>query len=129
MILFLLIMIITFSLGFFLPWWVLIPVVFLLCLWRTTNIKSAFSIPFASIFVLWLLLIIYYSMGNGHILSKRIAELFGLGDSSFSWLWIILLSPIPGAITAGLAGVSGFLTKQFLFKNRPEFTKLTKRAE
>jgi hypothetical protein len=78
--------------------------------------KSAFLIPFSSIFVLWLMLIVYYSTENGHILSKRIAELFGLGDSSFSWLWIILLSPIPGAVTAGLAGVSGFLTKQFLFK-------------
>jgi hypothetical protein len=60
---------------------------------------------------------LYYSVENDHILSKRIAELFGLGDSSFRWFWIVLLSPIPGAITAGFAGASGFLTKQFLFKN------------
>lgn len=116
MILFLLILIFTFFLGFFLPWWVLIPVVFLLCLWLSTNLKSAFLTSFSSVFLLWLALTSYYSIGNGHILSKRVAELFGLGDYSFSWLLIILLSPIPGAITAGLAGASGFLTKQLLFK-------------
>ena len=117
MILFLLILIISFSLGFFLPWWILIPVVFLLCCWLSTSVKSAFLISFSSIFILWFILNFYYSIENDHILSKRVAELFGLGDYSFRWFLVTLLSPLPGAVTAGFAGASGFLTKQLLFKN------------
>lgn len=116
MILFILILIIAFLIGLFLPWWVLIPAVFLLCFWLSKSTKYAFLISFFAVFSLWLVLNFYYSIENDHILSRRVAELFGLGGSSFSWLWIVLLSPLPGAITSGLAGASGNLTKQLLFK-------------
>jgi hypothetical protein len=116
MILFILILITTFLIGLFLPWWALIPAVFLLCFWLSRNTKSAFLISFFAVFLLWMTLNFYYSTENEHILSRRVAELFGLGGASFSWLWIVLIGPLPGAITAGLAGVSGNLTKQLLFK-------------
>lgn len=114
--LFLLILITTFLIGLLFPWWALIAAVFLLTFWLSKTTKSAFLIPFFAVFLLWMILSIYYSNQNEHILSRRVAELFGLGDSPFNWLWIVLLSPLPGAITAGFAGVSGNLAKQLLFK-------------
>lgn len=127
MILFLLIFILTFLAGIFFPWWVLIPIGFLSCFWLSKKLKSAFLISFFAIFILFLILNFYYSIANDHILAKRVAELFGLGKSSFSWLWMVLLGPIPSAITAGLAGATGYLAKQTFIKNHHEFTKLTSR--
>lgn len=127
MILFLLILILTFLAGLLFPWWALIPVVFLLCCWLSKSLKSAFLISFFAVFILWLILNFYYSSANDHILAKRVAELFGLGNSSISWLWMVLLGPLPGAITAGFAGASGYLTKQTFIKNHHEFSKLTSR--
>jgi hypothetical protein len=100
----------------FLPWWTLVPTVFFLSFWLSKTTKSAFLTPFFAVFLLWMTLSFYYSAENEHILSQRVAELFGLGDSSFSWIWIVLLGPLPGAITAGFAGVSGNLTKQLFLK-------------
>lgn len=116
MILFLLLVLCSFLIGLFLPWWALIPVVYLLCFALSKNLKSAFIISFSSVFILWLALSFYYSMENNHILSRRVAELFGLGNTPINWLWLLLLGPLPGAITASFAGASGFLTKQVLFK-------------
>lgn len=116
MILFLLILILTFLAGLFFPWWILIPIIFLVCCWLSKSLKSSFLISFFAVFVLWLALNFYYSIANDHILTKRVAELFGLGSSSYSWLWLALLSPLPGAITAGFAGASGYLTKQLFVK-------------
>lgn len=129
MILFLLILILTFLAGLFFPWWALIPIVFFLCCWRSKSLKSAFIISFLAVFILWAVLSFYYSVANNHVLVKRVAELFGLGNSSISWLWMILLSSLPGAITAGFAGISGYLTKQTFLKNHHEFTKLPSREE
>ncbi len=126
MILFLLILILSFLAGLLFPWWVLIPIVFFMCNWRSKSFKSAFLISFLSVFLLWAVLSFYYSVANNHILAKRVAELFGLGNSSISWLWMILLSPLPGAITAGFAGISGYLTKQLLIKNHHQFKKSRK---
>lgn len=116
MILFLLILINSFIFGLFLPWWCVIPVALIHCFQLSTSLKSAFWISFLSIFCLWLVLSLYYSAGNNHILAGRVADLFGLGNSGFSWLWMVLLSPLPGAITASLAGASGFLIKQLFIK-------------
>ncbi|HLT41528.1 MAG TPA: hypothetical protein VKZ95_02400 [Sphingobacteriaceae bacterium] len=113
---FILIIITAFLIGLFLPWWGFIVAVFLLSFWLSKTTKSAFLISFFAVFLLWMTLNIYYSHLNEHILSRRVAELFGLGGSSYNWLLIILLSPLPGAITAGFAGVSGNLAKQLLLK-------------
>jgi hypothetical protein len=129
MILFLLILILTFLAGLIFPWWILIPIVFLLCCWLSKSLKSAFLISFFAVFLLWLALNFYYSIANNHILTKRVAELFGLGSSPINWLWVALLSPLPGAITAGFAGASGYLTKQLFIKNHHEFTKFANRDE
>jgi hypothetical protein len=116
MILFLLLILCNLIVGIFLPWWVLIPVAFALCFGLSKSLKWAFLIPFLSVFVLWFVLSFYYSMDNHHVLARRVAELFGLGNSPISWLWIILLGPLPGGITASFAGASGFLAKKVLLK-------------
>jgi hypothetical protein len=115
--LFFLIITLTVLINLFFPWWALIPIVFFLCLWLSKSLKSAFLISFLAIFVLWLVLNFYYSIANDHILANRVAELFGLGKSSISWLWIAILGPLPGAITAGFAGISGYLAKQLITRN------------
>ena len=116
MVLFILILINSFIFGLFLPWWCVIPVAFIHCLQFAKSLKFAFWISFSSVFILWLIVSFYHSAGNNHLLSGRIADLFGLGGSSLGWLWMVLLSPLPGAITASFAGASGYLAKQLFIK-------------
>lgn len=116
MILFILILISSALLGFLLPWWSILPAVFILCFFLAKNLKQAVFISFFAVFILWLTLNVYYSFNNDHVLANRVASLFKLGDSRISWLWIAILSPLPGAICASLAGATGYFGKQLFLR-------------
>lgn len=116
MILFILIIIASTLFGILLPWWTIVPVTYILCLLIAKNLKQAIFISFFAIFLLWFTLNIFYSLNNSHILANRVASLFKLGDSSMSWLWLVIISPLPGAICASLAGATGYLSKQLFVR-------------
>lgn len=116
MILFILILISAALLGFLFPWWAILPAIFILCLLLAKSLKQAVFISFFAVLILWLSLNLYYSLNNDHVLANRIAALFKLGNSSISWLWIVILSPLPGAICASLAGATGYFSKQLFVR-------------
>jgi|SRR5690606_15627241 len=101
----------------FLPWWVIIPVCLAASFWRARAPFPSFLIPFLSIFSLWLLTASYLSIQNDHLLANRIAQMFNLPVHAGTWLLMAGLSALPGAITAGFSGLSGFFLRK-MFVNR-----------
>lgn len=112
MLLFVLILVLSFVFQLLLPWWVIAPVAFICCLIRARQAFPAFLISFLAIFLLWLVTSILISSRNDHILSTRVGQMLGLGVSTYSWLLVALISSTLGAIVAGFAGVSGYLLKR-----------------
>jgi hypothetical protein len=117
MLLFLLIFIISFIVQLFLPWWIIIPIVFACCGIKASSGKSAFLISFLAIFTLWLGMSLFFSFKNDHILASRVGVMLGLNPASYNWIMVALISTLPGAITAGFAGISGYLLKKIFSNN------------
>lgn len=117
MFLFLLIIVIAFIGQLILPWWIIIPITMVCCGLKANSVTSAFLSSFMAIFMLWLLTSIFLSFQNDHILSNRVGEMLGLKLASYNWILVALISSLPGAITAGFAGVSGFLLRKIFSNN------------
>src|SRR5690606_31811431 len=117
MFLFLLIIVISFIGQLIFPWWSIILIVVICCGLKANSATSAFLSSFLAIFFLWLLTSIFLSLQNDHILSNRVGEMLGLSSGSYNWLLVALISALPGALTAGFAGVSGFLLRKFFSNN------------
>ena len=93
--------------GLFLPWWSIAVFSFLVILFIPMKSGKAFLAGFIGVFILWAFLAWLIDMQNDSILSKRIAELFYLGGSSFL---LILTTSLIG----GLIGGFGALTSSYL---------------
>jgi len=112
MLLFLLILVLSFLLQLLLPWWIIAPVAFICCFLKARKTGQAFLISFLAIFILWLIACVILSSQNDHILSTRVAQMLGLGSSTYSWLLVATISSLLGGIVAGIAGISGFLLRR-----------------
>ena len=87
----------------FLPWWSLALVVFALCILLKTAPGKAFGIGFTGIFLLWLGWSLQWDIPNHHILSQRMANLFGVHQ----YVLFLLITALVGGLVGGLAGWSG----------------------
>jgi len=90
--------------GLYLPWWNIAIAAFVSILLVPLASGRAFVAGFAGVFVLWFLLALWIDVKNQHILSRKIAQIFPLGGSSFA---IILVTAIIGALVGGLGALSG----------------------
>ena len=106
--LFLIILILSFASGFFLPWWVVAIAAFLAAFFVGKTPGQAFISGFSAVFIVWIVLALFKSIPNDHILAKRIADLFHLP----SWGFILVISGIVGGLVAGFAALSGLLVKK-----------------
>jgi hypothetical protein len=106
--LFLIILILSFASGFFLPWWVVAIAAFLAALFAGKTARQAFISGFGAVFIVWVVLALFKSIPNDHILAKRIAALFHLP----SWWLILVVTGIVGGLVAGFAALSGLLVKK-----------------
>jgi len=89
--------------GLYLPWWNIAIAAFVSILLVPLASGRAFVAGFAGVFVLWFLLALWIDVKNQHILSRKIAQIFPLGGSSFA---IILVTAIIGALVGGLGALS-----------------------
>lgn len=80
-----------------LPWWALLIPAFLLGTALFEKNSRAFISGFAAAFSAWALQVIYIDIANHSILSSRMAEMFGVGQS---WVVILLTALIGGTIGA-----------------------------
>lgn len=100
----LLIAILSFIAGMYLPWWVLAPVAFGVALLLPQSNGRSFSAGFLGIFLLWSGLALWIDITNNSLLSHKIAQLFPLGGSS---VLLMIVTAIIGALVGGFAAWSG----------------------
>jgi hypothetical protein len=89
--------------GLYFPWWSIAIAAFVSVLLIPLSSGRAFLAGFLGVFLLWFLLALWIDVKNQHILSRKIAQIFSLGGSSFA---IILVTAFVGALVGGLASVS-----------------------
>lgn len=116
--LFLLIAIISLILQLFLPWWVIAPLAFLLAAWKAKSAKNAFFSAFLSIFILWTITALVYSLPNEHILANRVASMLTLPSSTSSWVMVLLISGLLGGLAAGFSAMAGHYSKEAFFSSK-----------
>lgn len=98
-----LISLLSFIGGLFLPWWSIAIFSFLVIIFIPMKSGKAFLAGFNGVFILWALLAWLIDIQNNSILSKRIAELLSLGGSSFL---LILFTALIGAVVAGFGALT-----------------------
>ncbi|MBD0332082.1 MAG: hypothetical protein ICV66_05445 [Chitinophagaceae bacterium] len=90
--------------GIYLPWWSIAVVAFMVALLIPQTIGSSFCSGFLAVFILWGLLSLWIDIKSESGLSRKIAQLFYLGNSS---VLIIIVTALIGALVAGFAAMSG----------------------
>jgi uncharacterized Tic20 family protein len=110
----------SYFLQMFFPWWSIIIFPLFTGMFLLKNAFHALFAGFMGIFLLWLVHAWLLDWQTGHILSQKIAAVFGL-PSSFL---IILVGSLLGGIVAGVSGLTGFYFKKLFIKNnRAGFSK------
>lgn len=96
--------------SLFLPWWtLLIPAVILGATLFDRSIP-AFLTGFLALFAAWSVQVLYIDIANESILSGRMAEMLGVGQS---W-WLILITACIGGLIGGLGTLLGSQIRQLL---------------
>ncbi len=108
--LFLIILILSFASGFFLPWWVVAIAAFLTAIFAGKTAGQAFISGFGAVFIVWIVLALFKSVPNDEILVKRIAGLFFLPPSW--WGLVLVITGLIGGLVGGFAALSGLLVKK-----------------
>jgi hypothetical protein len=99
----------SFVCGLYLPWWSVAIAALISILLVPLRGGKAFLAGFLGVFILWAFLAWWIDMKNEHVLSKKIAEVFPLGGSSFA---IIMVTAFIGALVGGFAAMSaGYLRR------------------
>lgn len=99
----LLVALFSFIAGKYLPWWSIAVVAFVVALCIPQSLGKSFLSAFAGIFLLWAVLAWWIDFKNDHLLSGKIAQLFGLGEGSVA---LVLITALVGAVVAGFASLS-----------------------
>lgn len=108
MLLALLIALLSWILGLFLPWWSLAISCLILGAWLGKKGTSSFAYGFLGIGMLWLIQSMVTHIGNDGILTERIADLFSLPHYSL----VILVTVIIGGLAGGLSSMTGYFAKK-----------------
>jgi hypothetical protein len=104
-----LIILIAFIAGIYLPWWSLAIVAFLVGLLIYQGGFLAFLAGFVALFILWGVLALIINIENQGLFAGKIANLLPLGGSS---LILIFITALIGALVAGLAALTGSLLRR-----------------
>lgn len=99
-----LIALLSYALGLFLPWWTIAIAAFLVSAFIPQKPLTSFLTGFLSLFLFWGIMSWYISFANHDILANRISLLIFKTESS--WL-LVLLTALIGALVAGLAALAG----------------------
>ena len=104
----LLIALLSFVCGLFLPWWTIALVAFLVSALIPLKPLQSFAAGFLAIFLLWGGLALGIDQLNNSILSAKIAAILPLGGSVFA---LILVTAFVGALVGGGAAITGSFLK------------------
>ncbi len=93
----------AFAAEYYWPWWIIAVVSFVIIFLFNLNPGRGFIAGFLGIAVCWLAVVLWRDILNDHILSQRMATLFGLPNYSL----FIIVTVFVGGLVGGLAGWSG----------------------
>jgi hypothetical protein len=106
--LFLVILILSFAVSYFLPWWIAAVIAFLAAfILGKTSVRSFWS-GFAALFVSWAAIALIKTTPNDNMLASRVAHLLQLPD----WIWLLLVTALVGGLVGGMSALSGVLLKK-----------------
>lgn len=106
-----LIILLSFVCGLYLPWWSIAPAAFIVSLLIPQKPMASFMAGFVALLFLWGGLALAADRANGSILSAKIASILPLGGNSYI---LVVITAFVGAVVAG----GGALTAAFLQKTR-----------
>ena len=112
-----LIIIASLILQFFLPWWIIALIAFAMAFWNARSAGHAFGSGFIAIFLLWIVMGLFKSVPNEHLLANRVGEMFMLPPGSFNWIVMLLATGILGGLVGGISALAGFMSGN-AFKSR-----------
>ena len=90
--------------GLYFPWWTIAIASFISVLLIPMRTTKAFLAGFLGIFILWAILAWWIDVKNDSILSRKVAQIFPLGGSSFL---LILVTAFIGGLVGGLGALCG----------------------
>ncbi|WP_295651382.1 hypothetical protein [uncultured Mucilaginibacter sp.] len=106
--LFFIIFILSLLASFVLPWWTIAIISFLMALFIAKTSRHAFWSGFVAIFIVWIVVALFKSVPNDHILAKRVAAVFHLPH----WILLLLVTALIGGLVAGMSALTGFYVKK-----------------
>lgn len=110
-----LIALLSFALGLYLPWWSIAVVAFIvpLVIWQKPYLD--FIAGFIALLLLWGGLAWYISSANHHLLAEKIAVMVtGKKDT----IVLIAFTALAGALVAGLSALTGSLLRGIIWKKQ-----------
>jgi hypothetical protein len=100
----LLIALLSFAFGLYLPWWSIALVAFIVTALIHQRPLRAFISGFIALFLLWAIVAMIVDISNQHILSQKIASVLPLGGS---YILLILVTGFIGGLVAAFGALSG----------------------
>jgi hypothetical protein len=104
-----LIAVLSFALGLYLPWWSIAIAAFVVTALLHQRPRISLLAGFVALFLLWFFLATVIDMRNQHILSRKLALLLPLGGNSFL---LTLITALVGGLVGGLAALSGSFARR-----------------
>ncbi len=112
--LFLLIALLSLIVQFLGPWWTIAPVAVLLGALLAKSARHAFWSGFLAIALVWVLMALFHSIPNEHLLAGRIAQMLGLPARAGYWMVVVALTGVIGGLTGGLGSLTGYFWRKAL---------------
>ena len=105
----------------FFPWWIVAVCAFVINLFLPTKGFNAFLSGFLGVGLLWLLFAWLIDADTSSLLTDKIAEQFGLTNSSL----LVALTGLVGGIVGGFAAMSGSLFRNLRHSEEPKSSYYT----
>ena len=114
---YIIILIVSAVAQYFLPWWVIAPIAFAICAWKSKTAFGAYVAAAGAIATLWVGYAFYLNSNNDGIILDKIAGLFSENIKFLKNLPVtptyFLIMAIIGSQVAGLSATAGYHFRQF----------------
>ncbi|MBO9572508.1 MAG: hypothetical protein J7497_09920 [Chitinophagaceae bacterium] len=105
----LLIALLAFAAGIYLPWWSVAIAAFIVAVVIPQSPGLSFLAGFSGVLLLWLVLSWSITSSNDHVLAAKIARILPLNGSV---LLLVIITSLIGGIIGGLAALTGSLLRK-----------------
>jgi len=110
--LFFIIFILSLATSFILPWWAVAIIAFAASVYAGYRPAQAFWSGFGAVFCVWIIIALFKSIPNNHMLATRVAALF----KAPHWVVLLGVTALIGGLVGGLAALSGLYVKRVFEK-------------